>query len=241
MPAEVIEGEVVEQRAIAVVRPLQSAEEALADWQGYQRLTHAILDQSDYQKVQGKDFKKKSAWRKYAKAFNLSDEVVAETIVRRHDEKTCEILHNPEKLQAQECSCPTTYARYRVRCLAPNGRVTEGVGVCSTKEQRGFSKPEHDIPATAHTRAKNRAISDMIGAGEVSAEEATADAPDDPNALTNVEERAYQAAWKAASDEQRDAVRAFLAGHQYKAGEFVSRGKAHYGEVMRKLGADIVP
>ena len=30
---------------------------------------------------------------------------------------------------------------------------------------------EHDVYATAHTRAKNRAISDLVGGGEVSAEE----------------------------------------------------------------------
>ena len=34
-----------------------------------------------------------------------------------------------------------------------------------------FSNPENDVRGTAHTRAKNRAISDLIGAGEVSAEE----------------------------------------------------------------------
>jgi hypothetical protein len=53
-----------------------------------------------------------------------------------------------------------------------------GIGTCSTTERK-FSKPEHDILAIAHTRAKNRAISDLIGLGEVSAEELEADQPFD--------------------------------------------------------------
>ena len=34
-----------------------------------------------------------------------------------------------------------------------------------------FNNAEHDVPSTAHTRAKNRAIADLIGAGEVTADE----------------------------------------------------------------------
>ena len=37
--------------------------------------------------------------------------------------------------------------------------------------RKRFTHAEHDIISTAHTRAKNRAISDIIGTGEVSAEE----------------------------------------------------------------------
>ena len=78
-----------------------------------------------------------------------------------------------------------------MKCTAPNGRSTVGVGICSIYDKisnkdmsqpsnfmlrQRFSNAEHDIPSTAHTRAKNRAISDMIGAGEVSAEEMSLEA-----------------------------------------------------------------
>jgi hypothetical protein len=57
-----------------------------------------------------------------------------------------------------------------VKAISPDGRYAEGFGNCS-KFERGFTKHNHDIPSTAMTRAINRAVSDLIGAGEVSAEE----------------------------------------------------------------------
>lgn len=147
-------------------------EAAEAFMNNYQDLVKALLDvEEDYQ--DGK--KKKSAWRKLATAFNISDEIVNEQLI--FDDVDGQIVT----------------ARYKVKAILPNGRSTIGVGVCSiydkirytaTKkydadtetpsnfELRGrFSNAEHDVPSTAHTRAKNRAISDLIGAGETSAEE----------------------------------------------------------------------
>lgn len=148
-----------------------TVDEALTQWREYQELTRKLLDESDYQKAGDKKFKKKSAWRKYARAFNISDEVVFEHIERGPD-------HFP------------LYARVRVRATASNGRTEEADHECHVKERCCKSgcwfKHDHcdpdcdgrihwahpgDLPATALTRAKNRAISDLIGAGEVSAEE----------------------------------------------------------------------
>ena len=143
---------------------------AVEFWDNYQELTKALLDESDYQ---GTQFKKKSAWRKYATAFNLSDEIIKEEEIREPD--TQQIITS----------------KVWVKCTAPNGRSTVGVGICSIYDKisnkdmsqpsnfmlrQRFSNAEHDIPSTAHTRAKNRAISDMIGAGEVSAEEMSLEA-----------------------------------------------------------------
>lgn len=157
-------------------------ERAKKQWEAYQELTRSILDASDYQKIGGREFKKKSAWRKYATAFNISTEVIKEEIVRAED------------------GYPI-YARVVVRATAPNGRYQEADHECHVTEKccpkpcprsswqnhaccgpdcdgrRHFSHPG-DIPAIATTRAKNRAISDLIGAGEVSADEMS-DAPVD--------------------------------------------------------------
>ncbi|HOX41802.1 MAG TPA: hypothetical protein PK263_06495, partial [bacterium] len=57
-----------------------------------------------------------------------------------------------------------------VKASTQNGRFAFGVGSCSSSE-RNFAHPEHDVRSTGHTRAKNRAISDLIGGGEVAAEE----------------------------------------------------------------------
>jgi len=133
-----------------IVRPAVSASEALAAWREFQNLKKCILSKSDLQKIGDKDTIKKSGWRKFATFYNLTDRIVDET---------------KENLPGGGYLW-----KIKVICKAPNGRETEGVGICASTERK-FSHPEHDIYATAHTRSKNRAISDMIAAGEVSTEE----------------------------------------------------------------------
>jgi hypothetical protein len=154
-------------------------EEAVAQWRQYQELTRQLLDQTDYQKIGDKQFKKKSGWRKYARAFNITDRVTYEHVERAPD------------------GFPL-WARIRVEASHPNGRSAEADHECHISERccpaatgascrmrnwdkhtccaQGCTGRMHwshpgDLPATALTRAKNRAISDLIGAGEVSAEE----------------------------------------------------------------------
>jgi len=67
-------------------------------------------------------------------------------------------------------------ARFKVRATSPNGRHMDGIGICDVTE-RQFTHPEHDIVATAHTRAINRAFADLFGLGAVSAEEMTEERP----------------------------------------------------------------
>lgn len=131
----------------------------IKEWKMYQELTKALLDESDYQVIPTKDgvkkFKKKSAWRKYAKAFNISDKILDMNIDRNINGIVQE-------------------ATVIVEVEAPNGTKATGWGCCNRSEAN-FKKPNHDIPSTAHTRAKNRAIADLIGAGEVTADEITAE------------------------------------------------------------------
>lgn len=133
-----------------IVRPAVTAIQAVAAWNEFQQLKRAIISKSDLQRIQGKDFIKKSGWRKFAQYFNLTDDIIQE--VR-------EPIGNGDWVWT-----------IKVKCLAANGRYTIGVGKCSSDERK-FAHAEHDTYATAHTRAKSRAISDMIAAGEVSAEE----------------------------------------------------------------------
>lgn len=128
-----------------------NVEEALAQWEAYQIFTEKLLDKSDYIDIKGKAFKKKSAWRKYARAFNINTEIISR-----------DITHNDKGV--------VTEAEFIVRATLPDGRHCDGWGNCSRREGNK-NKPNHDIPATAMTRATNRAIADLIGAGEVTAEE----------------------------------------------------------------------
>ena len=143
---------------------LIDVEYAEACQKNYLDLVDALLDdQADYQN--GK--KKKSAWRKLAKAFNISDEKICDRIIRDENHQIIS-------------------AYFEVKAILPNGRYSIGVGDCSIFDKvnhndvempsnfelrKRFTNAEHDVIATAHTRAKSRAISDLIGAGEVSAEE----------------------------------------------------------------------
>lgn len=141
-----------------IVTPMITPQAAKIAWQSYQELCRAILDTSDFVQiprfVKGKGmlttpFKLKSAWRKLATAFNLSSEVIKEERVDYEKYFVVKIV---------------------VRTTAPNGRFVDGTGACASNE-RNFAHVEHDVRAQAETRAKNRSISDMIGGGEVSAEE----------------------------------------------------------------------
>ena len=137
----------------------------------YQDLVKALLDKSDYQMIRTKEGmqpkKKKSAWRKLATAFNISDDIVEEEIIR------------------DECHRIIS-AKFVVKATLPNGRYGMGLGDCSIYDKvkkddekeptpfelrKRFNNAEHDVISTAHTRAKSRAISDLVGGGEVSAEE----------------------------------------------------------------------
>ena len=124
---------------------------ALREWEAYQELTEKLLDESDYQQTKNGSFKKKSAWRKYGRAFKISDKILEKEIVRDEEGRVIS-------------------ADFVVRAWTQDGREGEGIASCDKWENKQFNK-NHDIISTAHTRAKNRAISDMIGAGEVSAEE----------------------------------------------------------------------
>ena len=159
----IIENEPDTTTALAPV----DVEGAVEFFHNYENLTKKLLTPDDYQKTGKKSFKKKSAWRKYATAFNISDEIIDEDIIRDDNYRIIS-------------------AKYVVKAIASNGRFGYGVASCSIFDKikstdtvepspfelrKRFNNAENDVIATAHTRAKSRAISDIIGTGEVSAEE----------------------------------------------------------------------
>ena len=147
---------VIEATASALVRPGASIPEIVALMDDYQSLCQALLDNSDWQTIQGKRFPKRSAWRKLAVAYGVSFEIIDREITRNEEGELIA-------------------ADFVVRATAPNGRYADGWGAASVAKKgpkgRGVGKLYHDIPATAETRAKNRAAADLFGMGEVSAEE----------------------------------------------------------------------
>jgi hypothetical protein len=177
-----------ESTAIAIRGPLAIDVPArLEEWKQYQELTKQLLDPSDYQSIGKKKFKKKSAWRKYARAFSLSElipmkadgapdiDAVVQVVMRAQDgyplvTRAFSVVEGPGGRRG------TGYHEVHVKekcCPAQCPRAKWNDHTCCAADCDGRVHWSHpgDGPATAHTRAKNRAISDLIGAGEVSAEE----------------------------------------------------------------------
>jgi hypothetical protein len=100
-------------------------------------------------------FRRKGYWKAIAQGFNLNVELVREER-QVHDEDFGYCV-------TYKASDPRT------------GRSADGDGACfaSEKAQRrgGIGGTEHNVRAHAHTRATNRAVSNLVAFGEVSAEE----------------------------------------------------------------------
>ena len=64
----------------------------------------------------------------------------------------------------------TSSGRSAVARWRQTAATWDAVGSCASNERR-FAHIDHDVRAIAHTRSKNRAVADLVGGGEVSAEE----------------------------------------------------------------------
>lgn len=122
----------------------------------YEKAVRALVGEDDIQRDGGREFKKKSAWRKLAKHFRIN------------------VLHGSHTVRRTDDG--HTIAECVMIGEAPWGQRVEEVGACTTYESRFKSAAQrakgwHDCLATAQTRASNRVISALVAAGEVSAEE----------------------------------------------------------------------
>jgi hypothetical protein len=161
--------------------PIVSPAQAKAEWQAYVDLVAAIGTEDDYQSFYDKKskttrrFPKKSLCRKLARYFGLDVVIKSEQRVDLGDGHF-----------AFEATATA---------VAPNGKKQDGDGACTTLEDRfditpyddepphkfevrkkkALARAYHDVRGTAITRAKNRATMDLIGAGQVTADEISRD------------------------------------------------------------------
>jgi len=154
-PSEITAPPVVQESTIVKIQAnLKQLEEHAKQ---FKDLKEKLLTDGDYALIQNKKYIKKSGWVTFAFAFNLK------TTILREEKET-------------DAQRPGWYAyHFTVRCEATNGRITEKVGSCDSVEKNNTSI--HVVRAMAETRATNRAISAMVGGGEVSAEEFDSKAP----------------------------------------------------------------
>lgn len=152
------------ERRSEVMHPLD-VNQLVQSFEEYQQLLPRLLSDSDYQDAgidnrtgKSRRFVKKSGWRKIATAFDLDVVLISDEVERDADGRVVR-------------------AKVIARAIAPSGRTMDGDGYCAADESRftsgrgDQSKLENDLRGTATTRAKNRAISDLVGMGDVSAEE----------------------------------------------------------------------
>ena len=168
--AELIESTPVSQETSLVnVDIVPDVDTAIEQWDAYQKLCKGLLNETDYQEIEVKEkdadgnyvkvkrhFKKKSAWQKLARAFNVETSIIDRDLQRTKMGRVRE-------------------AYYCVRATLPNGRSVESDALCSRSERGKDKVSDHTIMTTAKTRATNRAIAELIGAGEVSSDEMSAD------------------------------------------------------------------
>ena len=150
--------------------PVYGGAQMVEAFRQYQQLQQALDRAMPDQiiAIEGKRFRKKGYWRALAVAFNLTVEAV-------HEERTVQGTFEDD---SSNFGYLVTY-----RASARHGRTVTGDGSCFAIEkarrsdggnpwsQRPRQATEHNIRSHAHTRAFNRAVSNLVGFGEVSAEE----------------------------------------------------------------------
>jgi hypothetical protein len=172
-----------------------SVDDIIERWNQFRKLDTLLLDESDYQETGSgknkKKFKKKSAFRKYATAYGINCKRIGKPqIDEKIDSETQRpleyIVHyyviafpfnNPNHYQDGEGvadgreKCQYEDKEYFDKTVQPWVKKIKHKCPPDCDWRRHWSHWRHDIKTLAHTRAKNRAISDLVGSGEVSFEE----------------------------------------------------------------------
>jgi hypothetical protein len=146
---------------VEIVAPINIDELAEA-FHKFQQFKDRLLSDEDAVQIQGRRVVKRGGWAKWRLACNVSDRIIEQ-------ERTPRTGRDPDGHFSWRV---VTEVSHR-----PTGRSSVGVAICSSSERKNSAREEHDVYSTAATRSKNRATSDLIGGGELSAEELETDTP----------------------------------------------------------------
>lgn len=157
-------------------------------WNIFQQIKRDLLNENDWTDLEtGKRSLNKSAFRKFKTFYRITDKIISKTphylLDGSLDYVEFVVVAYPAMLPEYKSVC-TGYCEARERCFYEDKKIKnkrtgmiEIIPACpsdgSCNWRKHWSHPIHDIFSTAHTRAKNRAISDLLAGGEVSAEELT--------------------------------------------------------------------
>lgn len=158
--------------SVEMLRPLVAVDEAVRAFNEYQKLKQKLRTAGDFVKfkVRRKDPETgqwveeeketpTKQWRsKLTRFFGISCEIISETMEYLPD--------------------GSFIVRVTARAVAPNGLSMVGDGACHSKTKEKYDREGnlvgdlyHNTRSHAITRAKNRAVLELVGFGEVSAEE----------------------------------------------------------------------
>lgn len=144
-------------QVIPIQQSFPSIEELRFMMERRNMLKNELIDpETDFMMIRGKKFMLKSGWRKFIEGFRISIDIISVKVYKFGND---------------------IVAEYRVKVVTPFGQFAVADGTKSKSEywsdkyQNYGSYNLHNLKATARTRAINIAVSDLVGHGEVSAEE----------------------------------------------------------------------
>ena len=195
----------------------------------FKKIKKEILTSDDFVTVEGRTYIKRSGWKKIAMVFNISTR-----IIDIHRERFADNYIVAVKAEA-----------------VMGDKVAQDVGACSSEEFDHYSNlhtTEHNIEATAVTRAIDRAISDVIGIGELSAEEIIPIEVEKPQTQTNPEKKEEKTEEKEKKDLITDAQLKMInykvdlnANLIFTIEEFLKKvGKKDIHELTKKEASELI-
>lgn len=171
-----------------LVQPVENVDAVVEVYDQFEEIKDKLLDrEADITNISGNYHINKSGWRKISTAFNLSLEtlstqrVVEDGVVKYIVTSRAVAPNGKSTTGSGVCaSNESNFMRKLVDADAgrekaeqeadnPDNVLLVDGWYRELKEPREVN--DHNLMATAETRAKNRAISDLVGGGEVSAEE----------------------------------------------------------------------
>ena len=144
-----VESEVTESLVVA-----PPSAEGLAEYIDRYHAMQEVLDTKLANQIVtfgGKNYRCKGFWRAIAQGFGLVLTCVKEERYQHESDWGYIVTYRVTDPRSQ--------------------RYVDGDGSCAHSEKYGNSGTEHNVRSHAHTRAKNRAIADMVAFGEVTADE----------------------------------------------------------------------
>lgn len=179
-----------------LLTPASDIDDVVSLYEQFEDIKTNLLNSDDTQNIGSSVHVKKSGWRKIATAFNVSvdvksqDTYVEDGILKASVTATAEAPNGKSatsigfagsnEANFMEKIADDDAGPDRAREIAKDKFGAEPDDVMFVDGYWRWLKPvrqvkEHNVVTLASTRAKNRAISDCVGGGEVSAEEITAD------------------------------------------------------------------